>query len=656
MQMINSVRPSGTCDSHFFTQRAGARVKYGVLGPFDVTLGTRNITPTAPRLRQILALLVVQSGRTVTLAELIDEMWGDTPPVSAQSTLQTYIYKLRKSLEGSGLDSSEVLRTRPNGYVLEVPDDCIDLRLFDRAVAQGRKALPEAPDKALEHLKEALALWRGPALTDVSAGEVLTAHATRLQADHLSALELKIEAELKLRNHRAVIPELTSLSAAHPLHEGFHSLLMHALHCSGRRSEALQVYNRLRHALVEELGLEPSDPLQRAQQAILSGDPAPHTGPPAPLQAPAPQPHVAVTPAPITSAPASTVVRPAQLPPDPGPLIGQGALVDSAIRATGAAESMEEGVGVLLLKGMPGVGKSALAARIAHAVRDQFTGGQLYVDLRGSRPRATSPDDALTAFLHAAGIPEPYPRSLDEKSSLFRSWGVERDILLVLDDALTHSQVTPLLLDGMKSRTIITSRVNLYNLPNSRTFEVSPLGRAESFQLLAKAMGWKRAEKEHAAVELIAEMCGRLPLALRCAGARLAALPDVSPRQFAEQLYRDNRRLDQLQGADVSIRDRYLVAYDRLSGRERAVLRLLALLRQREFTTATLVGLLGCTEAVAETALANLVEHHFLHTVPTSPDGETTYSFHELSRVFARERMESELAEPRGGAPLANAS
>ncbi len=623
-------------------------MKYGVLGSFDVTLGTCNITPTAPRLRQILALLVVQSGRTVTLAELVDEMWGDAPPISAQSTLQTYIYKLRKSLEASGLESAEVLRTRPNGYALQVPDDCIDLRLFDRAVAEGRRVLPEAPDKALEHLKEGLDLWRGPALTDVSTGEVLAAHTARLHADHLSALELKIEADLKLGNHRTVIPELTSLSTAHPLHEGFHSLLMHALHCSGRRSEALQVYNRLRRDLVEELGLEPSPLLQRAQQAILSGEPQLDAG--SSLEAPVQQPRAAIA---LRRGP--TVVRPAQLPPDPGPLVGRGSLMESAVRVAERVETAEENVAVLLLNGMPGVGKSALAARIAHAVRDRFSGGQLYADLRGSRSRPTSPDDALTGFLHAAGIPEPYPQSLDEKSSLFRSWAVERDILLLLDDALTHSQVDPLLLGGMHSFTIITSRVNLYNLPNAVTFEINSLSPAESFQLLAKTVGRKRAERERESLELIAEMCGHLPLALRCAGARLAALHDVPIGRFAEQMYRDNRRLDQLQGADVSIRDRYLSTYDRLGSRERAVLRLLTLLRQREFTTATLIGLLGCTEAVAESALSNLVEHHFLRTVPSS-SGETVYSFHELSRAFCRERMESELSAPPARESLADAS
>ncbi|WP_258396562.1 AfsR/SARP family transcriptional regulator [Streptomyces sp. Amel2xB2] len=619
-----------------------------MLGSFDVTLGTCNITPTAPRLRQILALLVVQSGRTVTLSELIDEMWGDDPPVSAQSTLQTYIYKLRKSLEASGLESSEVLRTRPNGYALQVPDDCIDLRLFDRAVAEGRRVLTEAPDKALGHLKEGLELWRGPALTDVSTGEVLAAHTARLHADHLSALELKIEADLKLGNHRTVVPELTSLSTAHPLHEGFHSLLMHALHCSGRRSEALQVYNRLRRDLVEELGLEPSPLLQRAQQAILSGEPQLGAG--SPLEAPAQQPRAAIA---VKREPAP--VRPGQLPPDPGPLVGRDSLTESAIRVAGGAESADENVGVLLLNGMPGVGKSALAARIAHAVRDRFTGGQLYVDLRGSRSRPTSPDDALTGFLRAAGIPEPYPQSLDEKSSLFRSWGAERDMLLLLDDAQTHSQVNPLLLGGTHSFTIITSRVNLYNLPNAETFEINSLDPAESFQLLAKIVGRKRAEAERDSVELIAEMCGHLPLALRCAGARLATLQSVPIRRFAESLYRDNRPLDQLQSADVSIRDRYLATYDRLGSRERAVLRLLTLLRQREFTAATLIGLLGCTEAVAESALSTLVEHHFLRTVP-SPGGETVYSFHELMRAFCRERMESELSAPPAREPLADAS
>jgi DNA-binding SARP family transcriptional activator/predicted transcriptional regulator len=627
-------------------------MKCRVLGPLDVTSGTHNVTPTAPKLREILALLVVQNGRTVTISDLIDEIWGQTPPVTAQSTLQTYIYKLRKSLEGKGLGDGSVVVTRPNGYTLQVPDGDIDVHRFEQAVRDGRKALADSPDKALESFQYALSLWRGPALADVTAGEVLTTHVARLEADHLSAIELKIEADLKLGNHHAVVSELTSLSTAHPLHENFHSLLMLALHRSGRRSEALQVYNQLRSTLVEELGLEPSQQLRDVQQAVLAGDPHLGLAQEAAIVTSAPTPD----PRPAHRATPHETVQPAQLPPDPGPLVGQDDLLDTAVRTVRKHGGGRDGIGVLLLTGMPGVGKSALAARVAHSVRARYRGGQLYADLGGSQSRPANPDDVLTGFLRAAGFPEPFPRDLGEKSSLFRSWGAEREVLVVLDDALTHSQVLPLLPGAPHSTTIVASRVRLCNLPNSRTLEVAPLSSEESLQLLSRTAGPKRIQAEQRAAAEVAEMCGNLPLALRSAGARLATLRNLPISGFAEQLYSDRSRLDQLQSSQLDIRSRYLVAYGRLGTRERAVLRLLSLLSHREFTASTLTELLDCTEAVADTALSNLVEHHFLYMKRRNGKDGAVYAFHELSRIFARERMESELACAPAPAPLADAS
>jgi DNA-binding SARP family transcriptional activator len=209
-------------------------------------------------------------------SELIDELWGANPPPSAQSTLQTYIYKLRQILtEPCKSVHEDLLQTKLHGYLIRIPEDDLDLCRFQRLAEEGRKALDSGDSEpAGRILSQALSLWRGPALADVDTGEVLAAHATRLEEDRVQTLEARLEADLQRGRHQEVISELKALALGHPLHEGYHAKLMVALHRSGRRGEALDVYQQLRRGLIEELGLEPGRELVVLQRALLSSDPA----------------------------------------------------------------------------------------------------------------------------------------------------------------------------------------------------------------------------------------------------------------------------------------------------------------------------------------------------------------------------------------------
>jgi DNA-binding SARP family transcriptional activator len=246
-----------------------------VLGALDVREHGVSVTPTAPKTRQILALLALRADQVVPVATLVEELWDGTPPRSARTTLQTYILQLRE-LIGAALPADDprtakdVLCTTHDGYLLNTAGGSCDFIEFERRAGLGYRAM-DAGDfaGAARELREALSLWGSAALTDVHHGPWLSVHRKRLEEIRLCALDQRIEADLRLGRHRELLGELTVLVNRYRTHESLHAQFMLALHRSGRRTEALEVYQRLRNALVRELGLEPSAPLRRLQRAIL---------------------------------------------------------------------------------------------------------------------------------------------------------------------------------------------------------------------------------------------------------------------------------------------------------------------------------------------------------------------------------------------------
>lgn len=249
-----------------------------ILGPLDVSVRGVNGTPSAPKLRKILALLLVHANEVVPVSSIVKELWDDDPPRSGLTTLQTYILHLRKLLASLTHCSTEdithdVLLTTTGGYTFRVGPTQLDLHQFHHHLTAARKTSPHSHDgQAVHHLRAALELWRGPALVDVPAGRLLESKIRELEEWHLVALERLIDTELRLGLHREVVAKLAALTVENPLHEGLHRQYMLALHLGGRRAQALEVFHRLRHTLVTELGLEPAPHLQHLQQAILTGE------------------------------------------------------------------------------------------------------------------------------------------------------------------------------------------------------------------------------------------------------------------------------------------------------------------------------------------------------------------------------------------------
>jgi YVTN family beta-propeller protein len=240
---------------------------YRVLGPLEVRDGEQSLPLAGAKQRALLALLLLHANHVLSRDRLIDELWGDEPPATAVPSLQVYVSRLRKLLPDGAL------ATRPPGYLLEVEPDDLDLRCFERLLAEGHEALAAGDaGRAARVLHEALALWRGPALAEFAFEPFAQAEIGRLEDLRLAAVEERIEADLALGRHADLIGELEALIAENPHRERLRGQLMLALYRSGRQTEALAAYQAARHALVDELGIEPSEHLQRLEKAILTHD------------------------------------------------------------------------------------------------------------------------------------------------------------------------------------------------------------------------------------------------------------------------------------------------------------------------------------------------------------------------------------------------
>ncbi|KUJ64403.1 hypothetical protein ACZ90_57585 [Streptomyces albus subsp. albus] len=250
-----------------------------VLGPLALRHGTVSGVPTAMKPRKVLSLLLLNEGRVVPAAVLMTELWGDEPPRTGPTTLQTYILHLRKLLaQALGIPSPEVardiLQTRPGGYCFVLRSGRFDVHVYRDLVAEAECALDAGDERTAETaFRRALAVWQGPALVDVLHGRPLQAEVARLEQSRLTVTERSIDTRLRLGGHQEALSDLASLVVEHRFHESLHGQYMLALHRSGQRTRALAVFQRLRLTMAEELGLEPSVRLQRLQQAVLVSDP-----------------------------------------------------------------------------------------------------------------------------------------------------------------------------------------------------------------------------------------------------------------------------------------------------------------------------------------------------------------------------------------------
>ena len=246
-----------------------ATTDFRILGPLEVVEEGQLVPLAGARQRALLAILLLHAGEAISSDRLIDELWGEEPPDAGSAALRVRISQLRRALGPAG----ELLVTRPPGYALALAPEQVDLRRFERLVEEGDRALGrEDPAAAVDSLREALALWRGPPLADFSYAPFAQGAIVRLDELRLAAIELRVEAELALGDHARVVGELQALVREHPMRERLCGQLMLALYRDGRQTDALEAYRTARARLVEEIGLEPGPELHDLERRILAQD------------------------------------------------------------------------------------------------------------------------------------------------------------------------------------------------------------------------------------------------------------------------------------------------------------------------------------------------------------------------------------------------
>ncbi|WP_143658956.1 BTAD domain-containing putative transcriptional regulator [Streptomyces sp. SA15] len=589
-----------------------------------------DVTPSAPKLRQVLALLVLNANSLVSVDQLCEELWEDRPPLSALTTLQTYIYQLRRRLllatgqHGASFGSRPprgcpALLTRVGGYELRLDDkQSVDAYRFEQLAEQGMaQHRAGGGEEAARTLKEALSLWHGGALVDVITGRRLSAWSTQLEERRKSVQEQRFSLELELGRHQAVLDELAEAFRAHPTHEAFAGQLMRALHRCGRRPDALNTFRTLRGHLVEELGLEPSAQLQRLHQEVLA-DRGHLRGP-------------AATKTESATTGRRLVPGPAQLPADIGDFIGRGRELDQLETFLGS-DRASTGMRVVEVHGPPGVGKSAFAVRAAHRLRPRFPDGQLFIDLSAVGEGSQQLADVLSACLGACGIQrEKQPSGLDELSRLFRTWTADRRVLVVVDDVLTASQIRAVLPGGSGCAVIATNRYRAHSLSTGRKIVLPALSAEESLQLYDRVAGERSRQEDPAAVHELMGLCEGLPLAVRAVAGRLTARPGWSAARLALRLRGNHRMLLELPAGTQSLMTTVAASHRHLPGPSQELLHLLLQRERPRWSLDEVIARLRPGAGDAETLLEYLVDVHLVKEHLT-PGAEPLYSVPRLTR------------------------
>ncbi|MGH3716444.1 MAG: tetratricopeptide repeat protein, partial [Micromonosporaceae bacterium] len=440
-----------------------------------------------------------------------------------------------------------------------------------------------------------------------------------------------------LGRHSAAIGELRELLAEDPLREHLWRQLLTALLADGRPAEALTGYAQLRRVLADELGVEPSPELRRIHASILADVDG--------------------------SAAAGSAFPVCQLPYDIADFTGRaaelGLLRDAATR---------DSAPVVVVGGAPGVGKTAFAVHAAHSLRGDFPDGQLHVELGGSTASPAVPVDVLGELLPALGLArEAVPPTLRERAALYRSRLADRRLLVLLDDAADVAQVRPLLPATSGCLALVTSRTRLVELAGGYDIALDPLPLSDAVGMLGRVAGTDRIAADPVSATAIAESCGRQPLALRIAGAKLTHHHSPSVRRLAERLADEPGRLSELRVGTLDVRTGLHAAYQRLPGEARRVLRMLATLGVPPATghPGWLAGAL-LDDADPEPVLDHLVDAHLLTLVPPGgpdpvpagkpdrvPGGEADlprYQLPELLRLHVRQLAEADPVSHRRAA------
>ncbi|MGW1076006.1 BTAD domain-containing putative transcriptional regulator [Streptomyces sp. NPDC002537] len=621
------------------------RVEFKVLGPLEAVADGRVLPLGGPKQRTLLAVLLVNANTAVTADRLCDAIWGEAPPASAQANVRSYAAALRRVLDPDS--GGERLSQGHGGYQLRALPDEVDLLRFERLVARGRAALAAGDHRvAVCHLREALELWRGDAFDGLVQHDALHIEAARLEEARLTAFEDYADARLALGEHHDMVGLLQAQVARHPLRESLWAKLMIAQYRSQRPGDALESYTLARAALRDELGLEPGAGLRRLHRAVLTRDTL-LGAEPAPVQ-------------PVRPAPAWQPVH--RLPSDTVDFVGRHMVMPRvAALLEPAAATAPNGAGaqaapVVVLAGPPGVGKTALATRLAHLMRHTFPDGRLFLRLDGARGPERAPRELLAELLLSIGVSvSSLPEATVDRAATLRSLLTGRKVLVVLDDARDEAQIRPLLPGIPGCAVLVTTRDRAAGPAGAHLVDVAPLDDKEARDLLGRIVGPQRLALEPGAAERVLDGCAGLPLALRVTGARLASRPDLRVRCLADRLAGEQGTRERQSGTQDTtdamtdatpdattdaVRACVAAGYRELAPEAAKAFRAIGLLPSLEFPGWELAALLDARDTDRPTDA--LLDANLVQVVRTDDQGRPRYRVHDVVHAHAAERARDE--------------
>ncbi|WP_201294966.1 MULTISPECIES: BTAD domain-containing putative transcriptional regulator [unclassified Nocardiopsis] len=585
-------------------------MEFGVLGPITVWSDGRPVPVGGPRQLCVLGALLVHLGREVTIEQLIGYLWSDDPPRTARSVIQVQVSHLRRALPG-------IIATTSGGYTLDVDPDSVDLHRFRRL---REAAASSDPEEAVELLERALECWRGVPFSGVGSEYLDHSVVAPLKEERWSSVIAWATRALELGRYSDVVSRLTPLITEEPFRERLHHLLITALWRDNERARALSVYEEFRSRLAEELGVDPGPELTTLHTRILQDDLPEEPDEPAAEQG------------------TRFVVR-NDLPRDLPDFTGRH---DSLRQLDEVARAGEDRAQVCVITGSGGEGKTTTAVRFGYEVAKRYPDGQLFIDLYGYTPDREPLDaaSALGALLRAVGVePEEVPESLDERSALWRATLMGRRVLVVLDNAFSYAQVSPLLPSSPGSLTLVTTRNELSGLSGARFLSLGVFDERSSLELFGRVLGDERVQREQDQAREIIRVCGGLPLALRVVAGRMLSRPRWSFSHVARRLNEQNRRFRELQVEGQSVEAAIDLSYQSLNQEQGRAFLLLGLMIGSTIDLGGAAALLDMSVEDADDILQELVGMCLLE----EPQGDV-YRLHDLIGAFSRERAATTLA------------
>jgi DNA-binding SARP family transcriptional activator/tetratricopeptide (TPR) repeat protein len=582
-------------------------MEFRTLGPIELWSAGRRQDLGRARARSILAMLLLTPRALVPVETLIDRLWDTQPPPKARDSLSVYVARLRACLRQAVGDDARLVG-RAQGYLLDVDPETVDVHQFRRLRRQADAlAASGGYEQASGLLREADGLWRGQALAGIG-GDWVTRMRDALEEERRAAILERVGCELELGQHADLVGELRQLLVQYPADETLVAHQMTALCRSGRPADALGLYRETRGRLVEEQGTEPGAMLSELHQRILNRDSG-----------------LAVRPSgrrPAGTAPPDT------LPPETAEFVGRGKELASL---TGEDSGIP---GIAIIEGMPGVGKSALAVRVARLVAGQYPDGTLYLNLHSHDPGSPSldPAEALHRLLEMMSVPAAQiPETVGERTALWRAHLSRRRAVVILDDAAGHDQIGPLLPVMSRSLILITTRRRLPDFGGrSLTLDVLPAG--EAITLFRRIIGEDRAA-DAGQIAAAVELCGRLPLAIQLTASRVARSGPASLGGLIDELSQSPVRLGDTGVAAPEVTAAFDLSYHALEPDHQQFFRRLGISPCASFSLLTAAALGGCTLAEAEKAVGALLDYHLL---TQAPGGQLR--FHDLIRGYAATR------------------